>query len=463
VSRESSARVQLSFGGEQFAAGTSRPNCFRPIHYLGSKLRLADRIVGAIETVAGPCGAIVDLFAGSGTLSLAMGDRREVVSVDIQEYSRVLCSALLRPLSHKLGPSIGEIARRSATYDALRWSIEPLIQHEARCVQEASEGRLDPLCDLVENASLFALAQGRLSASTSAELSRALARSAGRLRKRALQNDAKSLVTRYFGGPYFSFSQAVELDAVLEVAHAAPPTRRDTLLAIVLSTVSDTVNTVGKQFAQPIRPRDGRGQPKGNLLRQVLRDRSRKVFETVSAWTERYRTLPTSRRKHRAVRSDYRDFLTSCRLKVAAVYADPPYTRDHYSRYYHVLETICLRDSPQVSTMRSNGRELLSRGLYRADRHQSPFCIKTQAPTAFRGLFESVRRIGAPLIVSYSPYLADEGARPRLMTVENIVKLAREQFSNVSVSTLEHAHNKFNQQIVNTRVFPDSEVLVICT
>ena len=34
------------------------------------------------------------------------------------------------------------------------------------------------------------------------------------------------------------------------------------------------------------------------------------------------------------------------------VYADPPYTRDHYSRFYHVLETLALRDDPRFRLTR---------------------------------------------------------------------------------------------------------------
>ena len=43
-------------------------------------------------------------------------------------------------------------------------------------------------------------------------------------------------------------------------------------------------------------------------------------------------------------------------MKNKIVYADPPYTRDHYSRFYHVLETISLFDSPIVSKTKMQAR-----------------------------------------------------------------------------------------------------------
>src|SRR5438477_6944305 len=54
---------------------------FRPIHYLGSKLRLLDSIRGAVESVSGS-GPLCDLFAGSGTVSRAFAGTRRITSVD---------------------------------------------------------------------------------------------------------------------------------------------------------------------------------------------------------------------------------------------------------------------------------------------------------------------------------------------------------------------------------------------
>ncbi len=437
---------------------------FRPIHYLGSKLRLVGPIATAVSDVASGPGPVIDLFAGSGTVSLALSRGREVISVDIQEYSRVVCSAILRPLTPEEAAKarLVETARLSEHYRGLSLAVEPLVRYEAKCVKAAEAGDLDPLCEFVEKGSLFASLRGRLE-NTSAALRRALVDAADRLAARGLKASSSSLVTRYFGGPYFSFAQAAELDALLEVIHAKSGHEREYFLAVALSTASDVVNTVGKQFAQPIRPRDSGGRPKAHLSRQIVRDRARSVFGSYSEWLQRYDRIPRPSLRHKVVRLDYREFLEKCSRKVSVVYADPPYTRDHYSRYYHVLETMCLRDNPEVSTMRVDGRQLLSRGVYREDRHQSPFCIKSQAPKAFTELFEGVRRLGAPLVVSYSPYQADERARPRLMTVEAIVELARKHFTSVDVRSVgRYAHNKFNQQELNTRVFYDSEVLILC-
>ena len=70
---------------------------WRPIHYLGSKLRLVNSIRNFLHDLDPTSGTVCDLFAGSGTVSIALSSERNVVAADVQEYSRVLCTALLKP------------------------------------------------------------------------------------------------------------------------------------------------------------------------------------------------------------------------------------------------------------------------------------------------------------------------------------------------------------------------------
>lgn len=451
---------------QQLSLDEGSKYAFRPIHYLGSKLRFTGAILDALDEVARAKGPACDLFSGSGTVSLALSMARSVTAVDIQEYSRVVCSALLAPPRARKGPVAAAIlstARESDLFKKLQRAIEPLVKHESLCIAAAERGDPEPLCDFVEHASLLAFdhqPQGKRGRALEA----ALSETATRLRESGLGSDRRAILTRYYGGIYFSVAQAAELDSLLDVVHGLPQTQRDYFLAIVLSTASEIVNTVGKQFAQPIRPRDSTGQPKRHLTQQIIRDRARDPGLTFCEWAERYELIPAATSTHQAVRADYRDYLRAPTDKFSVVYADPPYTRDHYSRFYHILETMCLRDNPAISTVRSGKRELMSRGFYREDRHQSPFCIKSQAPAAFTELFEGVKRLKAPLVLSYSPFQSAEGARPRLLTIEALVDLAERSFRRVDVrSAGRHAHNKLNHATRNMRVFYDAEVLILCT
>lgn len=439
------------------------PHLFRPVHYLGSKLRLVSSIRSVVEAVQ-PAGPLCDLFAGTGTVALALSDKRPLIAVDIQEYSRVLCSALLSRPDTSTNVAAEVIDRaRSHKATQLYDIVLPLIEYEDACIERSLKGDSEPLCDFIEHGSLAWYAC--TGAEDASPRLRRVLKEGWRGIRRAELADKRSLITRHFGGSYFSFRQAADLDALLNAAHELPSHLKDIGIAPILSTASEIVNTVGKHFAQPIRPRDADGRPKPHLLSRVTRDRRLAVFSTHSLFVERYNQLPYSDGCHTVIRGDFEDFLKTYSDEVAIFYADPPYTRDHYSRFYHVLETMCLWDEPAMSTSTGRLREgkTVSRGFYRLDRHQSPFCIKSQAPLAFQRMFEGIRRFRVPLVLSYSPYNASSNARPRLMHIDGIIQSAKQHFRNVDVSSVgSFAHSKLNLQERNAPVNWEAEVLIIC-
>lgn len=431
-------------------------NVWRPIHYLGSKLRLIESVRMALDRVDPDRGRCVDLFAGSGTVSAALSTTRDVVAVDIQEYSRVLCSAVLipAPLSDAEVANFLDSAETHAR--RIRRLAAPLIEYEESCLALARAGDPEPICELIEAASMVAFP------STNQQLRYAFAAAHQQTRELMSATDPTTLILQYYGGLFFSYRQAAELDALLTVAHKSSGSQRDLFLAAVISTASDVVNTVGKHFAQPIRPRGADGRPKGHLISKIIRDREVILTEVFASWLERYRLLRRNGRAHQIVRGDYADVLSAL-SNVSVVYADPPYTRDHYSRFYHVLETMCLWDDPGISTTRiRSATEIFSRGMYRADRHQSPFSIKSKAPGAFRKLFLAVKALRVPLVLSYSPY-AKEGAHPRVMSVEQITELAREHFNSVEmISAGKFTHMKLNASRLHLDASSEAELIFLC-
>ncbi len=436
----------------------------RTIHYLGSKLRLLDPIRRTVAAVAPVSQPVCDLFAGSGIVSLALASEWDVTSVDIQEYSRVLCNGLvnLPTNASNEGGSLCDRAYAGSLRSQLRYALCGLLAHERHCMADAADGAVDGLCDLLEHGSLIALnGRGDMPRRLRSEVRAAL----DKLNEQGLASGPETVVTRHFGGRYFSWEQAIDFDALLAQIHFVDQPYRDFHLAAALVVASDAVNTVGKHFAQPIKLRDANGFPKRHLVKQTLRDRALNVFDSYRACCESLATLRRTRGRHRAVRSDYLDFLESDTTPFAALYADPPYTRDHYSRYYHVLETMALRDEPEVATtkIRSNGVPRLSRGVYRLQRHQSPFCIPTKAPEAFEHLFVRVAKRRIPLVLSYSPYQASARNRPRLLTIDQLLGIAKRHFNEVEIVPVNGiSHNKLNVTERNVNVECHAEVLISC-
>lgn len=430
---------------------------FRPIHYLGSKLRVLTAIGQAIDHVDPSGGPVCDLFSGSATVSRYLSQRRRVLAVDIQEYAKVLAEAILNGDPECLASAVDETVRNHGCGAALREAVAPLAELEAESALEAKRGNLGPLCELLDVGNLASLDPSSLPARS--PLSAARIEASARLKSLRLPN-SDTVCVRHFGGQYFSYAQSADLDALATFARASGSS---VLLAATLSTASHLVNSIGKQFAQPIRPRDKSGKPKRHVVKKIITERSLSAKSVFLNYVRQYTALATKRRDHVAVRADFRVGLASTAVRPSVIYADPPYTRDHYSRFYHCLETIALGDDPKITKSNLGDGNKQSRGGYRAGRHQSPFCIKSEAPVAFSALFSGAAALRVPLVLSYSGYNPSMEARPRVMALSAVVEMAKMHFAKVQVeqlSTLDHM--KLNATFLNKASKGTNEVLLLC-
>ncbi|MGM0934049.1 MAG: DNA adenine methylase [Bacteroidota bacterium] len=437
---------------------------FRPIHYLGSKLRMLDFIEETIDEIDSEKGGVCDLFSGSGSVSFHLAQSREIVSVDIQKYSKVICSAILQKKnidSKFLKTFLYECKNSSHTLNLFK-ALDPLIEHEELSIKKALDKIcLEDLCEIIERGSIISFQLSKKTKEKS-KIENNIRRVLENLEFHKI-SEIDSLSIRYFGGVYFSYKQTCQIDAILYHIHKAPKELKNFLLAPLLSTISDAVNTVGKQFAQPIRPRNNKGIIKSTLGKSANKDRRIEIFESYQNWLGKYNSLPEPKHNNLVFNLDYEDALDKLPNNVNVVYADPPYTRDHYSRFYHVLETICLRDLPQISTMVSKGETKLSRGLYRQERHQSPFCIRSQAPEAFRNMFQKISSKDLKLVLSYSPFDDTKETHPRVVKMDLLISLAKEYFNNVEVrSAGEFTHSKLNNTARHLDASNMAEVLIVC-
>lgn len=436
----------------------AQPKPFRPIHYLGSKLRLIDKIKLLTRSVA-PAGAkFCDVFSGSGTVSFAMSQNYDVTSIDIQEYSRVISLALgsrVRPTSSDIVRFISDVSSCSF-YRELNSIFLEAVTFE-------NEALLEAITESPRNI-VAILEQGSIKISPGTNLPY-FAKIREGLQHSDLLNSNKALVASCYGGIYFSYQQAVAIDAIRHhIDSIQDQDAKPVYLAALLSAVSDCVNTIGKHFAQPIKPIRKDGSVKQNLIRKIISDRKIDFLSLYRSWLLTYGSLPCNKTKGIAIKGDYAEELGRLKqrgVKFDVIYADPPYTRDHYSRYYHLLETVCLRDNPELSTSTISGVTSISRGLYRKDRHQSPFCIKRQAPVAFRALFGAARRFDCPLILSYSPFSKANDDHPRLMDTSQITAMGSSfyKFSTVSYCN-DFTHSKLNSTLNNKNREEEAEVLI---
>lgn len=436
----------------------------RPVYYLGGKGNLVSEIEKVVNEVDPLKGGVVDLFAGTGIVSRYLQNERDVMAVDIQEYSRVLCEASLRPavLSEPVIEELLVSVFDSDTNHRLSWCLQPLIELEADALELARQGEPNKLIRLLSMKPLISM-QSSGGGSQDEEFEDDVTETLRRLLKYNLETSVNSTVTRYFGGVYFSFAQSVALDCALARASLLSKCLGNTLKAAAMSAASAMTNTVGKHFAQPIQLVSRSGDIKMSAVAASIRNLTIDPKVSLREALNKYALLRTQRGLAEIRRQDYREAINDANDSYSVFYADPPYTRDHYSRFYHVLETMCLRDNPEVSMMVSRGVRSMSKGVYREERYQSPFCIKSQAPKAFDDLFGAVSKKERPLILSYSPHQKDDGTHPRVISIEALMQLACKHFKNVELFEIDgFRHNKLNSRRLALEARECSEVIFKC-
>ena len=198
------------------------------------------------------------------------------------------------------------------------------------------------------------------------------------------------LASLYFSGGYLSVKQARDLDMIRSAAELVDvsPEERDWLLASWLVAVASLLNAPGHS-AQYLTVHDQRSADRvsGNFRRDAWRAFSTAIGRVVPIGSTQWRDL------NQVTTNDACDLFELDLTGVGVIYADPPYTKDQYSRYYHVLETLYVESYPQC-----NGK-----GRYPAlnERTSSLFSVRSKVSAAFDALASACATRNLALVVSY--------------------------------------------------------------
>ena len=138
--------------------GDNENVAFRPIQYLGSKLRLVKEISEIIESNK-TSNIVCDLFSGSGVVSHYLAKNNEVISVDIQYYSSVLSTALTngRPFSQDEIISFLDELTSTRDFADLQFLFEPLVSLEESLLKTKLQTDSDKLnfAAFIDNCSVY--------------------------------------------------------------------------------------------------------------------------------------------------------------------------------------------------------------------------------------------------------------------------------------------------------------------
>lgn len=435
-----------------FISARSRALPFRPIQYLGNKLRALPEILDAAASLIGHKGRVADLFTGTTVVAQAFaGCGYEVSAIDTQRYAVIFAKAMLgidRQPGESSSFSTLSAMGLTAPSASLRNAWKPFLDREAEALSLADAGALAavhsdlPLIWRVPNHPLRAHVE-------TVERRSALGES--------------PLLTSIYAGSYFGVRQALNLDELRQNVELARSSGRlsewqySAALTAIMSAASAAAHTAGKHFAQPLNAGSSRNERflAGRLLQDRRIDIEREFAAACDAINNQ--AIPADG-GHNAWCGPAESFVS--RGDVADLYyLDPPYTAQQYSRFYHVLETICTYEYPQLF---ENGS--LTTGLYPTERYKSDFSSKRKAPFAFQTITNAAKISGAALAISYSQSAVSSSGNARMISLEQLLDLCAAEYgrSNVECTQLSHRYRQFNSASASNAKRDDPEILITC-
>lgn len=345
---------------------------------MGTKRRLAPIVADALASSRK--GPLLDCFSGMCAIGSAVGRSRQIWNNDAQFYAYKVASAMFTSAEHPIDVAIiGDL--HLAAFKENKRALRAENRLRLRAEESAlSENRIASIQRYLE---LWRPAVGD--------------ETVEKQRLDYVTNHAKypfALFTLLYADTYFGLSQCIEIDSIvyslkrLVIESKITTEQQDWLILALGQAMLKCSNTVG-HFAQYL-------EPHVNTSRRYIVQRKRSIREEWLVCVSVLAPAGTAswRKKNKAFHGDCLTLLKGLadqRAKPAVVYADPPYTDDQYSRYYHILETLFAYDYPAIA----------SKGRYRSDRFQTPFSKRSSAVAAFSELANCTVELNAELILSY--------------------------------------------------------------
>jgi len=398
---------------------------------MGSKQWLARRVARLCDDkpVQRP---LVDLFGGMCSVAGAVANSGRPAWVnDVQSYAVSVARCLVSSPKNPPRRETAE-ARLAAPYRRNLKALVERFQHEIRRERQILDRTRSEYC--VAAASWQHVGNNE-----------ALAAEASGLRSDP-QRFPYRMTSLTFAWGYFGLRQSVEIDSI---RYAIDHARRTEAIGVedaawmrvaLLQTASRIASAPG-HFAQYLNARTDAGH------RRIIACRRRSAWDSFLEDLGRVRPFGTTRwrRRNRVFHSDALELWDEFdRVKPSApavFYADPPYSKEHYSRYYHVLESLDRYDYPEAS----------GTGRYRQDRFRTSFSIKSEVAGAVESLASAISARDGTLLLSYP----SSGLLTCALEVD-VAEMLRAYFSDVRLviqaeaahSTLGGRHGSSHQEVL---------------
>lgn len=351
------------------------------IRYMGNKHDIAP-FVAEFMRARDTDEPFVDAFCGMCSVGGALApSRRRVVCNDVQHFAALVARCLVATPESSPSP------------EQLRGALQESYLYNRRRLLERFRD------DLAEEDLILNTADAKAYRSTYRRWRHAANTKgvAAELASIAKEGDPRPyrLVSLSFAWGYFGLRQAIAIDSIRYAIDRARSTgclsgaHCDWALVALLQAASCASASPG-HFAQYLRPTSDEG------FVRILRQRRRNIWLQFLHEATELKPYGNGRwrKGNQVLQADALNIgekLDDLDLEGGVIYADPPYSKDHYSRYYHVLETLVRYDHPTAE----------GKGRYRPDRFVTPFSLKTRVEDAMHEFCAAVGERGFTLILSY--------------------------------------------------------------
>lgn len=425
------------------------------IRYLGIKTKLLEAIRLKVDEVSNEGDIILDMFGGSNIVGQSLKDRYIVYSNDYQKYSYIVGKTLIEyiPNEVKNNISIDKIID-SSYYNLNKNELEKIfempVNYERRLleiIEDNVKGNIFEEFKEIYNTSPYY--------TNTDNKHRIFDSCIDYFSKKNItmykENNKKFpylLFSTYYNNPYFSLNQCIDIDSIkysidkMIEKKEISKIEYNIYLSCLIYVLHNIVISVGDHFAQPqkIQPFEIDNEKRNKIItrerKKILAKKKLSVIQLFEEKLNDYRlNSQISKLQNKAFNNDYKDLFKGKNLEyiknVDTIYIDPPYTNAHYSRFYHIPETLVLYDYPDI---KFNGR-------YREDRYQSPFCLKTEAYKEFNYMLKMCKEINSNTIISYSD------TSQCILDINEILEICRKYYGeNVDCDTVDHMYRNFGQK-----------------
>jgi len=368
-----------------------------PMQYLGSKSRIAEWIIDQTEQKYGTNRLFIDLFAGTGSVALSAFNRGyNVVCNDVQPYSHQVLKTLFQTPRNGIDNLKSKVLNLNGSILVGREKYKSILNQEIAFFDDKR---------LLSNWKEYA----KFSKSVAEE---------NIICPNEIDKKNYNLFISYYANTYFGIKQCLQIDKIRELADSLENENlKDLLLGTTISVLTFTV-TGTTHLAQFLKP---------NTKESVKKIVNCRKIDIIDLVVKRLLTLGKYelRNYHTDVYNlDFKDSFKEMNVQAGdIIYADPPYFKEHYSRYYHILDTFLLYDYPDLTMNKITGE--VTSGLYRDKRIVSDFGLKSSVAEAFDILLKFVKEKNLKLVLSY--------ASSSIYEQENLYELISK--NNLSVST----------------------------